>query len=296
MFRYPHLGFDEDGLPLAVERLGHDCFTIEGMRNMDYILIHKAILSYRPDYIIFRLKEVIPILFGIKDRLKRLGTKVIFWFTDPTHPKPQDLRDIIDVMFLSNAGQLEEYKEGYNLKRVYFMPQSYMPYIFHPLKLKEEYDIGFTGAMSKASLHSGRRKLLERLMKRYKVEIRNNVRNNVAEFYSQSRFVFGTSDFPHLYYTSNRFFIALGCGSIYLTKKFQGIEHFAKNKEHLLWFENEDEMMELIDYYLSHDRERRRIGENAQRLAESKHTCTHRLQNMLDIAEGKTEKFYGFLE
>lgn len=297
MLRYTHLGFDEDGLPLAIEKLGYDCLPIEGMRNMDYKVLQDAILSYKPDYIIFRLKEVIPILFDIKHDLKKLGTKVIFWFTDPAHPDPDtDLSDVLDIMFLSNRGQLDEYKKAYNLKRVYFMAQSYMPNACHHIDMPEKFDIAFTGALSRDPLHSSRRLMLEKLSRKYRVEARNNVRNNVAEFYSQSRFVFGTSNFPYDCYTSNRFFVAMGCGCVYLTQKFPGIELFAKNKEHLLWFQDYKEMFELVDYYLKNERERRRIGENAQELAQAKHTTACRFQNMIDILEGKTEKFYGFLE
>jgi hypothetical protein len=297
MTRYTHLGFDENGLPLAIEKLGYDCLPIEGMRNIDYKILQNAILSYKPNYIIFRLKEVIPILLDIKNDLKKLGTKVIFWFTDPTHPDPNtDLKDVIDIMFLSNRGQLDEYEKAYNLKRVYFMAQSCMPNVLHHIDLPEIYDIGFTGALSKDSLHSTRRMILEKLSTKYKVEVRNNVRNNVAEFYSQSKFIFGASNFPYECYTSNRFFVAMSCGSVYLTKKFPGIELFARNREHLLWFEDDREMFELVDYYVKRDNERRQIGENAQKLAQAKHTTACRFQNMIDILEGRTEKFYGFLE
>jgi hypothetical protein len=297
MFRYNHLGFDEDGLPLAIEKLGYDCLPIEGMRNMDHKVLQQAILEYKPDYLIFRLKEVMPVLFDIKRDLKRLGTKVMFWFTDPTHPEfNMDLSDVIDIMFLSNRGQLEEYKKAYSLNRVYFMAQSYMPNVFHHIDRPQIYDVGFTGALSKDPLHSTRRRILERLNQKYQVKIRNNVRNNVAEFYSDSKLVFGTSNFPYDCYTSNRFFIAMGCGAVYLTRKFPGIERFVRNKEHVLWFDTDEEMADLVEFYIKNDAERRKIGVNAQKLAEDKHTCVHRVQNMIDILEGKTERFYGFLK
>jgi len=181
------------------------------------------------------------------------------------------------------------------LNRVYFMAQSYMPNVFHHIDIPEKYDIGFTGALSKDRLHSTRRMILDALSQKYTVKVRNNVRNNVAEFYSESRLVFGTSDFPYQYYTSNRFFIAMGCGSVYLTKKFPGIDKFVRNKEHVLWFDTDEEMLDLVDFYIKNDAARRKIGENAQKLAQEKHTCVHRVRNMIDIAEGKTEDFYGFL-
>jgi len=293
--RYNQLGFGWDEIPRAMEKLGLDYLLIEGMRNLDIKAVHRAILSYKPDYILLILKETVPLLFDILPDLKKIGTKIIYWFCDPEHPVKQDLGDMIDVMFLSNRGQLHEYKEAYNIKRIYYMPQGASPYIMYRRNIPEICDVGFTGALSKARLHNTRREIFEELGKRFTISIKNNVRNNVAEFYSQSKVVLGGSDFDCELYTSNRFFVALGCGACYVTKKFRGIELLTKNKKHLLWFENKDELFDILNYYLFHDTERNKIREAGYRLAMEKHTYEHRLRNILDIVEGKTESFYGFL-
>ncbi|MFA4992169.1 MAG: glycosyltransferase, partial [Candidatus Omnitrophota bacterium] len=261
--RYNHLGFDDDAMPRACEDLGLDYLLVEGMRNLSMGTIRNAMLSFRPTHLIFRLKELLPLIMYLKGDLKRMGTRVVFWFCDPGHPEKQDLGDIVDTMFLSNRGQVEEYKKAYNLSRVFYMPQGYDPYALHRVSLPEIHDVGFAGALSGDSLHDTRRALMEKLKKRYSVKIKNNVRNTIAEFYSQSKTVFGASDFDFELYTSNRFFIALGCAACYITKKFKGIELLAENKKHLLWFENEFELFDLLDYYLSRDAERDIIRQNA---------------------------------
>ena len=48
-------------------------------------------------------------------------------------------------------------------------------------------------------------------------------------------------------------------------------------------FENESELLDIADYYLNHDNERKRIGENAARLTRERHTYAHRLKNIFDI-------------
>lgn len=296
MFRYNHLGFEWDSIPRALEHLDMDYLLIEGMRNKSIDEIGEAILSFRPDYILVILKETMPVVHNISAQLKEIGAKVIFWFMDPVYPKEEDLSGIVDFMFLSNRGQIGEYKKIYHLDNVFYMPQGIGAYTMHRRDyLKEIYDIGFTGAISKEPLHRTRSELMRRLRMRYNVKIRNDVRNNIAEFYSRSKIVFGVSDFDYELYTSNRFFVALGCGACYLTKKFDGIELLARNKEHILWFESEVELYDIVDFYLSHDKERNEIRQNAQRLAHDRHTCINRLRNMLDIVEGKTEEFYGFL-
>ena len=296
MIRYNQLGFDWDGIPRAIDELGHDYILLEGMRNMDYKILHEAILAYKPDYLLLVLKETLPILFDIAKDLKKIGTKTIFWFTDPDKPWQMDLDGVLDYMFLSNTGQLEDYRKAFNIKNVYFMAQPCTPSIMHRCNLPEIYDVGFTGALSKDKLHDTRRKVVNDLSGKYNVAVRNNMRNHVSEFYSQSKIVFGASDFKYELYTSNRIFVAMSCQRAYLTNKFPGIERLFKNKEHLLWFENYSEVMDIVDYYLKHDSERNKIAENGARIAHAKHTYKERLKNIFDIVEGKTDKFYGFLE
>ncbi|MBU1853243.1 MAG: glycosyltransferase [Candidatus Omnitrophica bacterium] len=295
MVRYNQLGFDWDGVPRAMDELGYDYILLEGLRNMAYKELHNAMFSYKPDYIFLMLKETLPILFDISEDLKKIGAKTIFWFTDPDEPWDVDLKGVLDFMFLSNTGQIESYKKAFNIDNIYFMAQPCTPSIMHYCKLPEIYDIGFTGALSNVVLHNTRRQVLMDLSSKYNVAIRNNMRNNVSEFYSQSKIVFGASDFKYDLYTSNRIFVAMSCARAYLTNKFPGIEKLVKNRHHVLWFEDYSEMASIVDYYLKHDLERCRIGENAARLVHSKHTYKERLKNIFDIVDGKTESFYGFI-
>lgn len=295
LLRYNQLGFDWDAWPRAFEKLGMDYLLLEGLRNINHKGMQDAILSFKPDYLLVVLKDDLPLIKDIADKLHSKGTKIIYWFCDPEHPRREDFSNIIDVMFLTNRGQIEEYKNAYNIKKVYYMPQGYDPYIQHRLNMPEAWDIGFSGAISKEPLHKSRAELMKVLQNKYNVKISNTIRNNIAEFYAQSKMVFGVSDFDFELYTSNRFYVALGCGAAYITKKFQGIELLGENKKHLLWFETVQELLDILAYYIPRDSERKKIRENAEKLALDKHTYLHRVQNIIDILDGKTEKFYGFL-
>lgn len=293
---YNHLGLDWDGLAYAFDQLGWDTLLLESMRNMSYEDLRDAIVRFKPDYLFLMLKETLPLLRFMEDDLKRLGIKTIFWYCDPDDPWEMDLSGVLDCMFLSNAGQLQDYKKALNIDRAYFMTQAISPYVMYKMDVPEVFDIAFLGAVSKVSLHSTRKIALQRLCDEFNVSMRNNIRNNVTEFYSESKMVFGCSNFNYDLYTSNRFWVVLGCGAVYLTAKFPGIERLVRNKEHVLWYESFDEMMDIARYYLQHDDERKKIGQNAAKLAREKHTYAHRLQNIFDIVEGKTNEFYGFLD
>ena len=227
--------------------------------------------------------------------LRERGGKVVYWFCDLREPEPSDLGDLIDILFLSNSGQIEDFRNAYHIEKAYYMPQAYTPAFMHRLNLQEIWDIGFAGLLS-SKLHSKRTKLLKKLSRKYKVTVRNDVRANIANFYSKSRIAFGMNpDSYKFLFTSNRFFIALGCEAFYCCEWFPGIDKLVRNHEHAIWFKTEKELFDLIDYYLENTEKREAVRKNAQALAHSKHTYSERIKNMLDIIDEKTDEFYGFL-
>ena len=299
LYGYTQLGFHWDGQARAFKELGYKTLLLDIRKDKNYENLRAKILDFQPDILWLGLKDCLPFIEWMEKDIKKLrkkGSKVIYWFCDLREPEPINLSDLIDVMFLSNAGQIEDYRKAYNLEKVYYMPQACTPAFMHRLNLQKVYDIGFTGSLA-GDFHRKRAKLLKKLSRKYNIIIKNDIRNNIANFYSKCRIVFGMNpDFNKYLYTSNRFFVALGCGAFYLCQWFPGIEKLAENHKHLVWFKNEEELFKLIDYYLKHDEKREEIAKNGQKLAHSKHTYVHRIQNMLDIIDGKTNKFYGFLK
>ena len=256
-------------------------------------------MDFQPDILWLGLMECLPFIKWMEKDIKELrkrGCKIIYWFCDLREPEPMNLREIIDIMFISNFGQIEDFRKAYNLEKIYYMPQAAVPAFMYRLKLQGIYDIGFAGSHI-GNLHKDRAKLLKKISKKYKLVIKNDVRNNIVNFYSKSKIVLGINpDFCKYLYTSNRFFTAMSCGAFYLCQWFPGIEKLVENNKHLVWFKTEKEFFKLYDYYLKHDKEREIIRGNAEKLIHSKHTYLHRIQNMLDIIDGKTDKFYGFVE
>lgn len=304
---YTDLGFHWDGQARAFKELGYKTLLLDIRMDNNYQNLRAKILDFHPDILLLGLENSLPFIKWMEGDIKKLrreGCKVVYWFLDLREPKPMNLGDLIDVMFLSNAGQLEDYRKSYGLDRVYYMPHACTPQFMHQvINVEKMYDIAFTGSMDLSKFHRRRTQLIRKLSKKYKIEVRNDVFNNIADFYSRSKIVFGWDlDFSKKYniekyylYASGRFYTALGCGAFYLCEWFPGIEKLVKNRKHVVWFKTENELFELIDYYLRNPKEREKIGKNAQKLAHSKHAYTARIQNMIDIIDGKTEEFYGFL-
>ncbi len=313
--RYDELGFHWDGQIRAFHSFGYNPLFLD-IRRDTYENLREKIIEFNPDILWLGLKDCLPLIELMEKDLKKMGCTVAYWFCDMRGIEgikevvpfkkplvdPRKTGSLIDYIFLSNAGQIKDYKRAYVNEKVSYMGQSCSPRFHHRVKSKEKYDIVFAGDTDNSIFHKERTKLIKKISRHYNVVVRNDVRNTIAEFYSRSKIVFGAdviggnSEFQPYLYTSNRLFVAMGCGACYICQWFPGIEKLAENHKDLVWFKTEKELFKHIDYYLKHDEERETIRKNAQKLAHTRHTHACRIQNMLDIIDGKTDGFRGFLD
>lgn len=77
--------------------------------------------------------------------------------------------------------------------------------------------------------------------------------------------------------TSVRTYEILGSGAFHLTCYTPSHERIFNNHEHLVWSNSPKETIELVDYYLSHNKEREEIAKQGQEEVLNKHTYAHRL-------------------
>ena len=82
---------------------------------------------------------------------------------------------------------------------------------------------------------------------------------------------------------SQRVWDVLGCGGFLLSNYQMEIPEYLEIGKDLDCYENEAELMEKVDYYLTHDEERMEIARNGYETIKSKHTCRHRVAEMLKI-------------
>ncbi len=75
---------------------------------------------------------------------------------------------------------------------------------------------------------------------------------------------------------SCRVFEVLGCGAFHLTQYSPALETYFKNKVHLVWSESAAETEELVQYYLTHEREREKIALQGQAYVYRYHTFVDR--------------------
>lgn len=96
--------------------------------------------------------------------------------------------------------------------------------------------------------------------------------------YSSGKIVLGIQSVNNsLTQTSVRTYEILGSGAFHLTCHTPSHENLFNNHEHLVWSNSPRETVELVDYYLKHNKEREEIAKRGQEEVLSKHTYAHRL-------------------
>jgi hypothetical protein len=86
-------------------------------------------------------------------------------------------------------------------------------------------------------------------------------------------------------YFSNRTWITLGCGGFLLTNYNPGLENIFKKGEHLEWYHNQQECLELIDYYLKHENRRKQIAQSGYHFAHTHRTYDNVIDEIISRIE-----------
>jgi hypothetical protein len=90
-------------------------------------------------------------------------------------------------------------------------------------------------------------------------------------------------------YFSNRTFLTLAAGGFHLTHYVPGLETMFENHKHLVWFDSEDECLDLITHYLARPKRRRAIAEAGRRLVRNRFSMTRQVRKMLRLMQGHDE-------
>jgi len=213
--------------------------------------------------------------------------------------------------FASGTDALEEYRKAGH-RNGYWLPFACDPEIHKPLNLtekeREKYscDICFVG-----SLYSERVEVLEKLSEfnlgiwgigweRLPADspLRKFVRGGIVEpkewvkIFNASKIVLniigGQCDVPYpivdqIHMTNTKVFEILGCGAFQLVEKKKDVLRLFVPGEHLVCYENIDDLKRLIPYYLKNSNERERIAQEGYREVIQKHTYLHRIKKMLTV-------------
>ena len=170
-----------------------------------------------------------------------------------------------------------------------WLPVACDPEVHRKLDIPKKYDVGFVGTEGKRTL---RRILLKELGKRYPKSFLGIAPfTEMSQIYSASKIGFNYSIRNDI---NMRMFEVMSCGALLITNrtKGNGFEELFENGKHLVTYKNQRELFRLIDYYLTHDKEREEISRNGHQLVIKYHTYEMRTANMLERVKEKLANNY----
>lgn len=281
-----------------------------GAARMNEILVETA-LEFQPDLVFIRKGERIS-GSAIKRIKENTGACVILHYEDYRTSPQQWVLDIgkyADLILFENDD--ENYLNAYRARGLERIGPRWCngvdPEVFYPRDVEKTWDLVFMG--QNISLpHEGykvRRQLLETALRRgFSLHIFGGARGwkylgprahlhkfviggKFAEACSRAKITLGTHGVydVHLYASWRRIFESSASGAFHLTHYVSGLETVFENHKHLVWFNSVPEAMDLIDYYLTHTKEREEIAAAGRQEVLAHHTWDNRISALVEILE-----------
>ena len=168
-----------------------------------------------------------------------------------------------------------------------WLPSACAPDVHGKIPANKSYEIGFVGQTHR-QWHPHRVRLLERLIKAgFDVHIESKILQEMALFNSRSEILFNRSLNGDL---NMRVFEALCSGSMLLTDRLPEntlLNDLFTDREHLVLYDD-DNLEELVRYYLNHEDEREAIAAAGREAVLGGHTYAHRADQIISEVIAKS--------
>jgi len=247
-------------------------------------IIRKKIIRKNPDLVLTYSRDL---PYQVLKKINSMCITAMFYgdTIDPFSEKILQYARMVDTMFIINKTYPKKYK-SLGVKNPVFIIQGCDrdAHRITPTKNpKWKSDVAFIGRP-----HSNHRiELLQLINLNYDLKVWGGewrdynlscIKNKIypKEFakicYSALIFLGCDYDYELECYITIRTWYALGCGGFLLTNYLPGIETVFTKGVHLEWYKSNEECLDLIDYYLKHERQRKKIAQNGYQFVHSKRT------------------------
>jgi len=202
----------------------------------------------------------------------------------------------LDILTATNDGQfLQDYKDA-GVPLCVFMPNMCDPDVDHRYEVGPQWqsDILWTGTVKHHADTSEvfREKLVTELAKQ----------NNCTLYGCFGRPKIGGIDYlyaisgakigvnvnaygPVKFCHSDRLTQYLSCGTFVMAKRFEGCNMLYQDKIHLRYFDTIEEFFELVQWYLNHESERKKIANAGMHHIHTEFNCLKRAGHIIDLIE-----------
>jgi hypothetical protein len=190
----------------------------------------------------------------------------------------QTLAKLFDHVFLYQRNYVDKFVE-HGQGMVHWLPYACDTDFFKDLKLNRDLDIAFIGEL--LNHRSERSQIIGALARKYCLnEQRYYLQQEIPQVYSRAKIVVNIPAGDDLNF---RFFEALSCGALLLTKRIaNGQEELFKEDVHYVAFVGKQELLDKVEFYLRNDEERKKIALVGHEEVVRNHTLAQRLQTLLD--------------
>ncbi len=299
---------------IGFEKNGHEVFTFDPSQSSESIKrVFDIATEFKPHFILHTKDELRPEVF----QDLRHYAKVVQWYPDSIIPDwLSDYVRACDIFFTMAEGLMDDFKK-YN-PRTFWLSQAFEPSFFEIKDITDEdrrvfsSEVAFVGNLGSKDHYLPRRRYLRLLLDNgiklkwwgpripRKLSTIPLILGSLGRAYG-GKFIWGEEyakvarlsniflafdSMPHIRKSmSARMYTAVGCGAFYMCHYVKGIEEVLEPGREIITFQTEDEMMDMIRYYLKHDELRMKIAEAGRRRVLGEHTYEVRTKQMIRIIE-----------
>jgi len=284
----------------------------------------RVVADYRPDICLgLKMDRIWP---STLNKIKRKNIFLSLWYCDCFSEEVLDwvkpLFKEVDLFLTSAKGLMPKYKLIGDTPTYWVFEGAYLP-AFPRIKLLQSWkktygsQIAFIGNIFQPpvpdrAIAMRRYQLLKKISKKYQLKVWGlqgdpfarkkwglsgypviewpAYNEEVVKICQASDIILGinTINTVELYF-SNRTFLTLAAGGFHITSYVPWLESMFTNHKHLVWYNSDEECMDIVAYYLKRPRMRKKVSQEGQRLVRKKYS----MKRQLNKALGLIEKHYG---
>jgi hypothetical protein len=260
-------------------------------------IIYKKIRRADPDLVLIFSTDI---PYSVLQKIKNDYITAIFF---PDHDAPRSERlvrcgRITDYVFLNNKSQHAELK-SLGVKNPAFSMEACDPDENRPIptrRRKWASDVAFIGK----PVQKNRIELMRAVDQRFNLKIWGGrweeigLTSHTKSIYPRqygkicyaSKIMLGCDQSHEMdSYFSNRTWFTMGFGGFLLTNYVPGLEKILTRGKHLEWYHSIEECLDLIDYYLQHEAERRDIARAGCEYVHAHHTWDNVIDKIISRIE-----------
>ncbi len=292
----------------AFESLGHEVLNYQPTEAIE--TIHQKVATFNPSMVFCHspwdvtLKQMCAVKNAAKDSIMVFATH-----EDPMeYHRFREFVPLCDYHFTGDRDCIQLYQEDYGVQ-AHYLPVAANSFLHFPVKLEDNDYLNYTSDLAFVGNNfpnpervRSEEKMLYPFLDQHKYVFKfwggdvifNDIFMNVWQgriayedinkAYSGTKIALGVSRCQsHEGYLTMRYFEAPACGCFFLADYCKGLEKMFKDGEHIVFVRDEDDVVELVDYYLENEEEREKIAQQGRAFILKHHTYQNRVETILRV-------------